>query len=146
MDNLHKIIKSIFYNIIEYKEFKVLEKNDNSILFFNNNCYLFIGQHMGETYVYISKEKNDNPIQPLMWAIINKKMNYRKVLPLNYSPEIKMEDLVKYRFCNEKILISLYCDELLDGDFSNLPIYKDNLKKQSAELYNYYNDRYYNMK
>lgn len=139
MKDFHNLVESIFYSILKLKNFKPLEKNKNSILFFNSKCYLFIGHYhyMGETYVHISKDKKKS-IQPLMWAIVNKKINFTEILPLNFSPKTKMEDLVKYNLTTEKTLISLYCKELLDGDFSNLEFYTLEFEKKNEELYNFY--------
>jgi|GEM_PF-3550058 len=146
MENFNETVEFIFYNIIKYKKFKIVEKNENSILFTNNKCFLFIGQHTGETFVNIFKEKKSIRIQPLMWAIINKGLKIEELLPLNFSPDIKLKDLVKCNLSIEKLLISTHCIELLDGDFSKMSYYKDNIEIVNKNLYNYYNKKYYEIK
>ncbi|WP_042241893.1 hypothetical protein [Jejuia pallidilutea] len=143
MENFNETAEFIFYNIIKYKNFKIVEKNKNSILFTNNKCFLFIGQHMGEIFVNLFKDKESIRIQPLMWAVINKGLKKEDRLPLTFSPDMKLEDFVKCNLSIEKVLISIYCTELLDGDFSKMTYYEDSFEIKSKELYNYYNERYY---
>ncbi len=143
MENFNETVEFIFYNIIKYKKFKVIERDENSMLFTNNKCFLFIGQHMGETFVNLFKDKESIRIQPLMWAVINKGLKTEDRLPLAFSPDMKLEDLVKCNLSIEKVLISTYCLELLDGDFTKMTYYEDSFEIKSKELYNYYNERYY---
>ncbi|GAL66254.1 hypothetical protein JCM19301_819 [Jejuia pallidilutea] len=78
-----------------------------------------------------------------MWAVINKGLKKEDRLPLTFSPDMKLEDFVKCNLSIEKVLISIYCTELLDGDFSKMTYYEDSFEIKSKELYNYYNERYY---
>jgi hypothetical protein len=146
MENFNETVEFIFYNIIKYKNFKIVEKNEKSILFSNSKCFLFIGQHMGETFVNIFKDKESIRIQPLMWAIINKGLKIEESLPLSFSPDMKLKDLVICNLSIEKLLISTYCIELLDGDFLKMSYYKENIEAKNKELYDYYNKKYYEIK
>lgn len=145
MNNFLDTIQSVFYNVLKFENFKIVEKKENSVLFYNNKCYLFIGHHMGEVYVNLSSDKK-NTIQPLMWAIINKKIKYSDTLSLKFSPNTKMRDLLIYMLCVEKTLISLYCKDLINGDFSKQEHYVQNFEEKSKEFYrfneenNYLND------
>ena len=142
MNNFHATVESIFHAILKFKKFEILEKKENSILFFNENCYLFVGHHMGEVFVNLRNDRKQI-IQPLMWAIINNKIDYNDILPLIYSPNEKMENIVKYNLLTEKNLISLYCKELLDGDFSKYETYIQKFEKKNEELYNFFDREYY---
>lgn len=134
MNQLLNTIESIFYNILKLENFEIVEEKESSVLFYNGKCYLFIGHHLGEVYVNLSKDKK-RILQPLMWAIINSKISFEDFLKLEYSPETKMKELLIYSLCFERTIISLYCKDLIQGDFSKEDYYFDNFDKKSEELY-----------
>lgn len=143
MKTFYNIVNSIFHNIIKLKKFELVEHDENSVLFYNNNCFLFVGQHMGEVFVYLSKEKNGTKIQPLIWGIVNRKVDYKNILPLFSSTDIILGELIKYNLVTEKVLITLFCTDLLDGDFTKLSLYTSEFEQKSKELYNYFNEKYF---
>lgn len=57
-----------------------------------------------------------------MWAVINKGLKTEDRFPLTFSSDMKLKDLVKCNLSIDKVLISTYCIELLDGDFSEIAI------------------------
>jgi hypothetical protein len=139
MSDIRNIINSIFKDLIVKSDFKIIESDAKSILFQNKFCFLFIGHHMGETYVHLMKNKNSTIILPFMWAMINEKIDYRKTLPIKiFDHNTNSLDVLKYQLVVEKTLISLFCLDILNGDFSNLNNYELKLESQNKLIYDYY--------
>lgn len=140
MEDIKEIINFIFYDLIKKFELKIIESDKQSILYQNKVCYLFVGHHMGETYVHIKKERNGTIILPFMWAITTNKLDYKQTLPINiFDPNTKSIEFLKYSLTVEKTLISLFCIDLLNGDFSNLKNYEQNIELKNKVIYEYYN-------
>lgn len=139
MLDIRNIVDSIFDDLIKKLDFQIVESDEHSILYSNKYCFLFVGHHMGEVYVHIKREKQGSIILPFMWAVITNKFDYKQSLSVKvFDSNINSLEILKYNLVVEKTLISLFCTDLLSGDFSNLENYQKNIEMQNKAVYEYY--------
>lgn len=135
--NFKQIVFSIFYSLIDKFQLKVIKEDSQSILLKNNHCYLFIGQQMGEVYVHFRKNEEDEPIYPFMWAVLSDKFDYKLSIPISFDPSNELIKNLEYLLVKDYIIISLFCSDLLEGDFSKLSKYRDNYQVKNKEIYDF---------
>ena len=93
---------------------------------------------MGEVEVFISDSINGVKIHPFMWAVVNKKIDFKETVSHEFDPNSKLKFIFEYRLLLEANYINLFCKELLEGDFSMLKYYSENVALANEELFRHY--------
>ncbi len=137
---LHQVLDT-FYPIINEYQLKVEKTDKHQVHLIGANCLIEISWHMGEIFVYIKESKEGNGINPMRWAHIFNKVDYKDIIRQEYSPKMVLGDIIKYNLFLESTYIRLFCKELLEGDFSKAATYFENRDSHEWEMYAYFENR-----
>lgn len=117
--NLIEVVEETFFPIIQNYKTSVDRISDKKVVLTGTNFLIDIACHMGETYVHIKENKDDQArITPYFWACFKKQIDYRKVIPNSYPREITLGEFARYDMFLECTVIRFFCKDLLEGDFS----------------------------
>ena len=117
--NLVEVVEETFFPIIQNYKTSVDRIGDKVVVLTGSNFLIDISCHMGETYVHIKENKDDQArITPYLWACYKKQIDYRKVIPNSYPSEMTLGEIARHDLFLECTYLRLFCTDLLEGDFS----------------------------
>ena len=117
--NLEEVVKETFFPIIQNYKTSVDRISERDVVLTGTNFLIDIGCHMGETYVHVKENKDDQArIDPYLWAYFKKQIDYRKFIPKSYPSQMTLGKIARYDLFLACTYIRLFCTDLLEGDFS----------------------------